>query len=801
MRDHGSIVQAAINLEQEGQEIDLLLGKVGDAEALVGVADRAIKVWRLDIGARLAKVRASLPAKGPGSKKWGDFVAARGISQDSALNWIKAAEMAERYPAQTASMSLTEMYRLEKGKEPPSIPNNSGYPPPPQREALGPSAAPPAYRSTKALPVQEKNEDHPERGTPEWREYMRRLARARLSLAEVTARAQRFAGDYVAMEAEMEEARALVAEEEDQAKGKGKGRPYEPLLGGAEGEALRGKPIKTGGGHVPRTRREEAANRAERQHSTPVRVPEGGRLVNPPGADARAADSDPDLRVPAVQRGVALGGDRGATLEADVQDPRTLEERPLYTSNSDCWLTPVVVRDLLLEFAGPGGIALDPCSHPLSIIPATTKWLGPDHGGRDALIQDWVSASKGGLIFVNPPYGRVLASWADKIATEVSRMPADHAGLVLLVPARVDTMWWSTLPIQSWIAWKGRLTFLEPIEDWRGRRKGKDSVPTPPEVFPGLVETDPSTFPSALLYFGPRGRGFADVFGRFGRLYTAAQEVFYADHLLPNLSGTPTRQALNEATHVVPPTDVLREEVQAGGSSVSAPPSKDLLLVASHLELRLGLLLPEPVNIDLVKNLISDLEEHSARQARQEIALFLDSLQPTEAGKEREPPGAEKLKEEILAWGRYRGSQESALKESQMVSWISHALGIGPMPLTKARETIEASIAELRTRPAAPPAAPQDPRSTLRPGDCIRVVSGPHAGRRGILVAQEREPSSWIVRLDVKGLTKTSIETLPAQQMEVNQTLPRREGLKLLAIDPLCKQWRKSLQRDLEQEK
>lgn len=57
---------------------------------------------------------------------------------------------------------------------------------------------------------------------------------------------------------------------------------------------------------------------------------------------------------------------------------------------------------------------------------------------NNALVVPW----DGQRIFVNPPYGRNLRSWANKIVEEAS---TGRKTIVALVPARTDTQWFFTL--------------------------------------------------------------------------------------------------------------------------------------------------------------------------------------------------------------------------------------------------------------------------------------------------------------------------------------------------------------------
>jgi len=73
----------------------------------------------------------------------------------------------------------------------------------------------------------------------------------------------------------------------------------------------------------------------------------------------------------------------------------------------------------------------------------------------DALALSWRAES----VFVNPPYGRMLARWVAKARNEHE---AGRAGLVVaLIPARTDTKWWHGSVVGAADVWllKGRLAF------------------------------------------------------------------------------------------------------------------------------------------------------------------------------------------------------------------------------------------------------------------------------------------------------------------------------------------------------
>ena len=165
----------------------------------------------------------------------------------------------------------------------------------------------------------------------------------------------------------------------------------------------------------------------------------------------------------------------------------------LLSSESEQWATPArVLRPFVAEL---GRIALDPCC----AIHAHTspEWRAGPLNARecwyaDGLDQSWAAAVEGvggGWVWVNPPYGRALAAWADACA-EAAALGLE---VVALVPARTDTAWWRTITrdraLVGFVA--GRLPFEGPA----GVRAG-------------------APFPSALIYHGRRPQRFAAACAR-----------------------------------------------------------------------------------------------------------------------------------------------------------------------------------------------------------------------------------------------------------------------------------------------
>lgn len=92
--------------------------------------------------------------------------------------------------------------------------------------------------------------------------------------------------------------------------------------------------------------------------------------------------------------------------------------RGMFTSERSDWRTPRAFRaGLEAEFH----FDFDPC---------------PTGHTFDGLEIEW-----GDRNFVNPPYGRQIGKWVDKAIEQAAKGRL----VVLLVPARTDTVWWHNL--------------------------------------------------------------------------------------------------------------------------------------------------------------------------------------------------------------------------------------------------------------------------------------------------------------------------------------------------------------------
>lgn len=148
----------------------------------------------------------------------------------------------------------------------------------------------------------------------------------------------------------------------------------------------------------------------------------------------------------------------------------------LFSSAATDWLTPPEVVDAVVQVLGH--IDLDPCADAAHGIPATLWYTE----AVDGLAHAWV-----GRVYLNPPYGTQIPRWIAKLQDEVAVGRVTEA--IALLPARTDTRWF------PWGA--DRLCFV------RGRLH-----------FSGHGGSAP--FPSAIAYWGDRGKAFERVFCTWG---------------------------------------------------------------------------------------------------------------------------------------------------------------------------------------------------------------------------------------------------------------------------------------------
>ena len=167
---------------------------------------------------------------------------------------------------------------------------------------------------------------------------------------------------------------------------------------------------------------------------------------------------------------------------AEIEDPQPFfspVQHGMGQSTIVTWNTPAdIVTDVREMF---GEIDLDPASDSKDTpnVPATTIYTEED----DGLSQEWA-----GKTYMNPPYGREIGGWVEKLIQEYHAGNIDEA--IALVPARTDTQWFAPL-------------FNFPLCFISGRVRFSDGDGAAP-------------FPSVLVYMGSRPEDFVRIFRRRG---------------------------------------------------------------------------------------------------------------------------------------------------------------------------------------------------------------------------------------------------------------------------------------------
>jgi len=173
----------------------------------------------------------------------------------------------------------------------------------------------------------------------------------------------------------------------------------------------------------------------------------------------------------------------------ELQEAR--RDRALYSSDSTEWYTPADIVERVTRVLG--SIDLDPCSNSKDApnVPAEKHYTVDD----DGLAQEW-----SGAVYMNPPYGRGIEAWIEKLVGEYREGAVTAA--VALVPARTDTQWFRLLRDFPVCFVTGRLRFSG---------------------------ADPAPFPSCAVYLGADVGAFYAAFHEIGdiyvRMHSQAQEA------------------------------------------------------------------------------------------------------------------------------------------------------------------------------------------------------------------------------------------------------------------------------------
>ncbi len=137
---------------------------------------------------------------------------------------------------------------------------------------------------------------------------------------------------------------------------------------------------------------------------------------------------------------------RRGKRKAPVPEPKGYLPR---TAKSEDWTTPPHIIEAVLRAFG-GGIDLDPCSNPDSIVPAATRiwlakwadWYREDHPDLPDGVEvgDGLLATWGGNVFVNPPYSSgALGAF---MARAEGMVEVRGGSAIFLVPSKTDIRAW-----------------------------------------------------------------------------------------------------------------------------------------------------------------------------------------------------------------------------------------------------------------------------------------------------------------------------------------------------------------------
>jgi phage N-6-adenine-methyltransferase len=167
-------------------------------------------------------------------------------------------------------------------------------------------------------------------------------------------------------------------------------------------------------------------------------------------------------------------------LSSETKPPTKKIPSVHFSSQSFEWYTPPKIIYRVVRVLG--AIDLDPCSDDERNVPAKIHFTQAEDGLR----QHWV-----GNLFMNPPYGRTIAAWVQKLIDEYDRGSVTAA--IALVPARTDTIWFRKF--RDW-----------PVCFIAGRLR-----------FSGHENSAP--FPSALVYLGEHIDKFNATFSDVGDVW------------------------------------------------------------------------------------------------------------------------------------------------------------------------------------------------------------------------------------------------------------------------------------------
>ena len=173
----------------------------------------------------------------------------------------------------------------------------------------------------------------------------------------------------------------------------------------------------------------------------------------------------------------------------------------LLSSKVHTYQTPPEVLDLVRAVAP---IGLDPATAPDNPTGARC-YLTEAH---DGLKTDW-RTSLGEIVFLNPPYGRAIGTWTDRVVRQ-------GVPTISLTPARPDAQWWirAARDADDGVFWEGRIHFIDPATCRPVETLCKKT---------GKMKSSKAAFPVNLMIHNASGRlidRFREVFGPKGTLFS-----------------------------------------------------------------------------------------------------------------------------------------------------------------------------------------------------------------------------------------------------------------------------------------
>ena len=157
------------------------------------------------------------------------------------------------------------------------------------------------------------------------------------------------------------------------------------------------------------------------------------------------------------------------------------------TCNSRVWITPERILGPVREYFAPRGIELDPATEPNNPTGAS-QFFTPR---EDGLSKRWA-----GNVYLNPPYGREIREWAEKLHREAE---AGAHVVALLPPTRTETQYWQDhilIPQLTGVCYvRKRVSFLR-----------TDGTPA-----------KNNTYSSILLVYNGDWRRLGECFGELGK--------------------------------------------------------------------------------------------------------------------------------------------------------------------------------------------------------------------------------------------------------------------------------------------